>query len=639
MKFGAQFLALFICICGSTHFGQTREESRSDGASCGGILTQSKGELFSPNFPRNYPNNAECTWRLQGPEQKVVSLTFTFVDLESKWDSVHVYDGLTDEDPQLGVVTANQTNSFTSSSRYMTVIFSSDESWTQKGFRAEWAFIGGDPCGGDLTQSQGEFFSPNFPNNYPEGTNCTWRLVSPEQQVVSLTFVSVDIESCLGCGCDAVRVYDGPSTSSLLLGTVCGYVRKTFSSSSNTLTVVFSSDNSVNRRGFIAHWNFTGGDPCGGDLTQSQGEFFSPNFPNNYPEGTNCTWRLVSPEQQVVSLTFVSVDIESCLGCGCDAVRVYDGPSTSSLLLGTVCGYVRKTFSSSSNTLTVVFSSDNSVNRRGFIAHWNFTGGDPCGGDLTQSQGEFFSPNFPNNYPEGTNCTWRLVSPEQQVVSLTFVSVDIESCLGCGCDAVRVYDGPSTSSLLLGTVCGYGRKTFSSSSNTLTVFFSSDNSVNQRGFIAHWNFTDGGACGGILTQSKGEFFSPNFPLNYPNNAECTWRLQGPEQKVVSLTFTFVDLESNWDSVDVYDGLTDEDPHLGAVTQTNSFNSSSRYMTVTFSSDWSVTQQGFRAEWAFIDSPSCRYNCGNNLSVCSCTSDCQDNRNCCYDYNGEKNVKI
>ncbi|XP_053093477.1 cubilin-like [Pangasianodon hypophthalmus] len=973
----------------STSVPETTPPS-SDGGPCGGNLTQSKGEFFSPNFPYNYPNNARCTWRLQGPEQKVVSLTFTFVDLESNWDSVHMYDGLTAEDPHLGVVTANQTNSFNSSSRYMTVIFSSDWSWTQKGFRAEWAFIdspscryncgnnlsvcscnsdcqdnrnccydyndycstsvpetatpssGGDPCGGDLTQSQGEFFSPNFPNNYPEGTNCKWRLVSPEQQVVSLTFMSVDIESCSGCGCDAVRVYDGPSTSSLLLGTVCGYGRKTFSSSRNTLTVFFFSDSSVNRRGFIAHWNFTdspscryncgnnlsvcscnsdcqdnrnccydyndycstsvpetatpssGGDPCGGDLTQSQGEFFSPNFPNNYPEGTNCKWRLVSPEQQVVSLTFMSVDIESCSGCGCDAVRVYDGPSTSSLLLGTVCGYGRKTFSSSRNTLTVFFFSDSSVNRRGFIAHWNFTDspscryncgnnlsvcscnsdcqdnrnccydyndycsttvpetttpssdgapcggnltqskgeffspsfplnypnnavctwrlqgpeqkvvsltftfvdiescsgcgcdavrvydgpstsslllgtvcgygrktfsssrntltvfffsdssfnrrgfiahwnftdspscryncgnnlsvcscnsdcqdnrnccydyndycsttvpetttpssdGAPCGGNLTQSKGEFFSPSFPLNYPNNAVCTWRLQGPEQKVVSLTFTFVDIESCSGCGCDAVRVYDGPSTSSLLLGTVCGYGRKTFSSSRNTLTVFFSSDTSVNRRGFIAHWNFTDspscryncgnnlsvcscnsdcqdnrnccydyndycsttvpettppssdGGPCGGILTQSKGEFFSPNFPLNYPNNAECTWRLQGPEQKVVSLTFTFVDLESNWDSVHMYDGLTDEDPHLGVVTanQTNSFNSSSRYMTVIFSSDWSVTQKGFRAEWAFIDSPSCRYNCGNNLSVCSCNSDCQDNRNCCYDYN-------
>ncbi|XP_053489633.1 deleted in malignant brain tumors 1 protein-like [Ictalurus furcatus] len=236
--------------------------------------------------------------------------------------------------------------------------------------------------------------------------------------------------------------------------------------------------------------------------------------------------------------------------------------------------------------------------------HWKKIGldilkdGPPCGGDLTQTQGEFFSPNFPDEYPEDTNCIWRLLSPEQQVVSLTFVSVDIELCPDCDCDAVYVYDGPSSSSPLLGTVCGHGRKTFSSSRNTLTVVFSSDSSINGRGFIAHWNTV---LCGGTLTQSRGEFFSPSYPNNYPNYANCTWSLLAGELQVVSLNFTFVDLESCCDFIHVYDGPTARHSLLGSVTgnQRATFNSSSRYVTVIFSSDFSRTRQGFRAEWAFI----------------------------------------
>ncbi|KAF5899718.1 deleted in malignant brain tumors 1 protein-like, partial [Clarias magur] len=44
-------------------------------------------------------------------------------------------------------------------------------------------------------------------------------------------------------------------------------------------------------------------------------------------------------------------------------------------------------------------------------------------------------------------------------------------------------------------------------------------------------------CGGDLTQSNGEFSSPNYPNNYLNNAACTWRIQSPEYQVILLTFT------------------------------------------------------------------------------------------------------
>lgn len=62
--------------------------------------------------------------------------------VETAWDAVHVYDGLSDQDPRLGIVTGNQRKSFNSSSRYMTVVFQSDSGWTQQGFQAEWRSIG-----------------------------------------------------------------------------------------------------------------------------------------------------------------------------------------------------------------------------------------------------------------------------------------------------------------------------------------------------------------------------------------------------------------------------------------------------------------------------------------------------------------
>ncbi|XP_037398032.1 CUB and zona pellucida-like domain-containing protein 1 isoform X3 [Pygocentrus nattereri] len=145
--------------------------------------------------------------------------------------------------------------------------------------------------------------------------------------------------------------------------------------------------------------------------------------------------------------------------------------------------------------------------------------------------------------------------------------------------------------------------------------------------------TGGAPCGGDLTNPRGEFFSPQFPNNYPNNARCTWRLLASETQVVYLTFTFVQLETCCDSIRVYDGPTDSYPLLGRLpqNQTHHFNSSMRYLTVVFTSDHSVTYQGFRAEWGFTERPYCRGNCGYSFSRCSCTSSCPYYGNCCHDY--------
>lgn len=50
----------------------------------------------------------------------------------------------------------------------------------------------------------------------------------------------------------------------------------------------------------------------------------------------------------------------------------------------------------------------------------------------------------------------------------------------------------------------------------------------------------GARCGGHLTQSAGDFFSPEFPDRYPNNIHCEWKLKGPDRQIVSLSFTFVE---------------------------------------------------------------------------------------------------
>uniref|UniRef100_A0A4W4FFV1 CUB and zona pellucida-like domains 1, tandem duplicate 1 n=1 Tax=Electrophorus electricus TaxID=8005 RepID=A0A4W4FFV1_ELEEL len=99
---------------------------------------------------------------------------------------------------------------------------------------------------------------------------------------------------------------------------------------------------------------------CGGRLSGS-GSLTSPFYPNYYHDRSNCEWQLSAPAGQRIFLSFVDLD--------CDYVRVYDGPSTNSPLLATMCfNDTRQNFHSSSSNMTVLFRSDISVVARGFKA-------------------------------------------------------------------------------------------------------------------------------------------------------------------------------------------------------------------------------------------------------------------------------
>ncbi|XP_077655255.1 scavenger receptor cysteine-rich domain-containing protein DMBT1-like [Urocitellus parryii] len=105
---------------------------------------------------------------------------------------------------------------------------------------------------------------------------------------------------------------------------------------------------------------------CGGFLAQSSGNFSSPFYPGNYPNNARCVWDIEVPNNHLVTVTFIYVRLEG--GCNYDYIEVFDGPSSSSRLIAKVCDGDTGSFTSSSNFLSVRFTSDGSVTRAGFQA-------------------------------------------------------------------------------------------------------------------------------------------------------------------------------------------------------------------------------------------------------------------------------
>ena len=88
-----------------------------------------------------------------------------------------------------------------------------------------------------------------------------------------------------------------------------------------------------------------------------------------------------------------------------------------------------------------------------------------------------------------------------------------------------------------------------------------------------------------------EFTSPNYPNNYPNNANCRWNIN-TSGKSAQISFTNFATEAEYDEVKLYlDGSLAGNLSGNITSQPFQFNQEA---SITFTSDGSIQNTGFRA---------------------------------------------
>lgn len=89
------------------------------------------------------------------------------------------------------------------------------------------------------------------------------------------------------------------------------------------------------------------------------------NYAGTYLDDMNCSWCISSNAN--LELTFIRFQTES----GYDYVKVYDGPSSSTLIGEYDGDSLPASITSSSHELFVTFTSDGSVTKSGFLANYH----------------------------------------------------------------------------------------------------------------------------------------------------------------------------------------------------------------------------------------------------------------------------
>ncbi|KFO76893.1 CUB and sushi domain-containing protein 2, partial [Cuculus canorus] len=103
------------------------------------------------------------------------------------------------------------------------------------------------------------------------------------------------------------------------------------------------------------------------------------------------------------------------------------------------------------------------------------------------------------------------------------------------------------------------------------------------------------ACGGTLRGQSGIISSPHFPLEYGNNADCTWTILAEPGDTIALVFMDFQLEDGYDVLEVA-GTEGSSHWFTGMNLPAPVISSKNWLRLHFTSDGNHRQKGFSAQY-------------------------------------------
>ncbi|TGZ53188.1 Cubilin [Temnothorax longispinosus] len=588
---------------------------------CGGVLENNFGTIMSPGSPGKYPPNRDCFWRITVAASKRIQFHFGQLMLEQNCQNDYVeITGI--EGKRLGLF-CNHTRPppLITPSSEATVHFHSDSSKQDAGFQIHYSTIEGSPgCGGIYTSATGLISSPGHSTAYLPNMECEWKIQLPVGERIRASWLKFNIETSSSCQFDFVEIYDGPDTNSQLLGRYCGSdMPPAIKSNSNKLVVLFKSDWSYESEGFTLSYETL----CGGEFHEGTGIIKSPFYPNPYHHSTTCIYEIIQPSGKGIILTMEDMDIEGRdQNCYYDYVEIFDGDNENATNLAKLCGDEENMpdtpYYSTHNFMYIKFTTDNSIDGRGFKA--NYTTIDRrCGGLLKQPSGVIQPPLENGFYVDNEECIWTIQAPPGYVIQLTWMSFNLEYHVHCVHDYVNIYENYTLSDKnIIATYCGTTKPPdLTTQDSTLTILFHTDSSVTSDGFVATYIFMDmSKVCGGHYSKENGIIKSPNYPDHYPNKKECVWIIEAQNRHRIILTVNHFELERHascvFDYLEIRNGGYESSPLIGKFCGKDiptEIPSQANQMYIRFVSDFSRSWPGFEIQWN-----SATEGCGSTLTT-------------------------
>lgn len=458
---------------------------------CAGVLYDDGGSTA------NYGDNVDKTITFTSPTNEFFYVDFMNASISAS-DSLFIFDGDDINAPGIGVYTASSRyESFTTTGSSITFRLKTNATTNASGFQinfnctstpqAQQSFLIG---AGVIYTCNAKFYDDGGASgDHGDNGSFTQTYRSKNGNRLKMDFTSFRTAG----GSDILRIYDGPSTSYALLATKSDNAGAfNVESTGDALTVTFSEfTNGTTASGWAADISCT--TPvldiikmstdsiavCDALITDKGGRA------SNYSDNLNDTLTLCSANEQQLQIIFNYA--ETSFGTG-DSLWIFDGSNVGAPKMGTYVTSSRIGQVVSSGTcLTMVFHSNASANAEGFEGIVSCITTPPTtivyqlsSGERNICAGILYDNGGTANYTTGT-WTQTYTSYNNERIRAAKVTFDVGTNHN-----LKVYDGPNTSSTLLGT---YNNTTpapaaLQSTGSSLTFVFNSSNtaSANRAGF-------------------------------------------------------------------------------------------------------------------------------------------------------------
>ncbi|CAG9855166.1 unnamed protein product [Phyllotreta striolata] len=515
---------------------------------CGGRMTAAEGFIYSPNYPKNFNKNETCEWQIEIDDGHSIELIFEDVDLfesgNCSQNYVKIFDGPSAAFPVIktacGSITPNGT--FRSSYNLVFVEFRAHSYFAAKGFKLKYQ----KSCGSKIySQSSGilEVKQDDFTDSM---TTCSWIIKSVDySKHVSLTISEISTLYYCDDSDGAIKIYNGEASDSPMISQFCGpRVPPTIVSDGSALTINITSIAS-----FTATYT-TLDSQCGGTLKSLAGFFSTPGYPRKYASDIECEWTITVAPGNHLTLTFITFELLDSPNCNTDYLEIRSHNS-SGKLQGVFCGNKGPENITHVGSLWLLFKGskpekgDTEVTAKGFYIEYYLN----TDNELNGTQGEIWSPLYPNTVSDNKRFTWRITVAPKKRILLTFKEfyLDAKDSLyededDCYFVLMEIFDGVDSTAVPFGKYCGLvAPEPIKSSSNIIFIQVEYTSSRLGTKFRIHWEQVDAPSPTGLSVQTintncgnttKGAkdihilhnftFTSPGFPGGYEHNLKCEW---------------------------------------------------------------------------------------------------------------------
>nr|XP_046918231.1 uncharacterized protein LOC124498515 isoform X2 [Dermatophagoides farinae] len=217
-------------------------------------------------------------------------------------------------------------------------------------------------------------------------------------------------------------------------------------------------------------------------------EFFSPNYPNNYPNDTECERVIQAPHGYQISIEFRDqFSLEDSPNCAYDYLEIRDGPYGYSAPLAKLCGPdFPRDIISNDRYLFLRFVSDDSIEYQGFRAVYSFIKmtnerpepPDDCRFNKTGVSGTIENRDIPlelTNYSVTQNvpidCMWNITVAAGYKMYLNFKEYKLTSPNNCEANYIDIYGEKLSDLARKQRFCGTQAEPVRSDDNHMNIRF------------------------------------------------------------------------------------------------------------------------------------------------------------------------